>query len=62
MKKVFLMLAAVVLCASCEKAAYNEVADEEGFEYPTINIEKCICCYKCINSCPNKDRNRKDLL
>ena len=46
--------------AACPMSAITMEEDEEGFEYPTINIEKCICCYKCINSCPNKDRTRKD--
>lgn len=28
--------------------------DEEGFEYPQINDDKCIRCYQCIKVCPIK--------
>lgn len=34
MKKVLFLLAAVVLCASCEKAEFDVPSDEGGFEYP----------------------------
>ena len=32
------------------------VDDEEGFEYPKIDENKCIRCYRCIKVCPIKDR------
>lgn len=28
--------------------------NEEGFEYPQINENKCVCCYQCIKVCPIK--------
>lgn len=40
--------------AICTKSAIKMVEDEEGFEYPHINTEKCIKCYMCVNVCPIK--------
>lgn len=40
--------------AICPKSAITMVEDEEGFEYPQINSEKCIKCYRCVNVCPIK--------
>lgn len=40
MKKVFLLLAAVLLCASCEKAVFNDIEDEGGAEYPVYGQVK----------------------
>ena len=28
--------------------------DEEGFEYPQIDENKCVRCYQCIKVCPIK--------
>ena len=40
-------------CAyACPKDAITFVKDEFGFEYPTIDEEKCIDCHKCEKSCP----------
>ena len=45
-------------CAACASAcpvdAVSMVEDEEGFEYPIINAEKCVKCHKCIGVCPIK--------
>ena len=30
------------------------VEDEEGFEYPKIDENKCVHCYQCIKVCPIK--------
>ena len=40
--------------AICPKVAICMVEDEEGFEYPLINDDKCIRCYQCIKVCPIK--------
>ena len=37
--------------AICPKEAIYMVEDEEGFEYPVINKERCIRCYKCLQVC-----------
>ena len=45
-------------CTACYSAclveAISMTADEEGFEYPQINSDKCIGCGKCITVCPFK--------
>lgn len=39
-------------CANvCPKDAISFVADNYGFQYPTINEDKCIGCQKCIKTC-----------
>ena len=43
--------------AICPKAAIRMIEDNEGFDYPQINEELCIRCYKCINVCPIKKMN-----
>ena len=30
------------------------VEDEDGFEYPQVDAEKCIRCYLCLKVCPFK--------
>lgn len=40
--------------ATCPQSAIAMVEDEEGFDYPEINLEKCIRCYMCLNVCPIK--------
>lgn len=40
MKKVLFLLAAAVLCASCEKAVFNDLEDEGGAEYPVYGKVK----------------------
>lgn len=46
-------------CAeSCPKHSIEMKCDVEGFEYPTINYETCICCYKCLKVCPIKKKEK----
>ena len=40
--------------AACPKNAISMVADEDGFEYPQVDAEKCIRCYLCLRVCPFK--------
>lgn len=40
--------------AVCPKEAILMIEDKEGFEYPQINIDKCVCCYTCLTVCPFK--------
>lgn len=42
----------VMRCA--HKKAIDIVIDEEGFEYPLINCEKCVGCGICLKVCPIK--------
>lgn len=41
--------------AICPKWAIEMKEDEEGFEYPRIDEDKCVRCYQCIKVCPIKD-------
>lgn len=41
--------------AICPKRAISMVKDEEGFEYPHIDVERCIGCLMCLSVCPFKD-------
>ena len=34
--------------AICPKEAISMVEDEEGFEYPKIDENKCVHCYQCM--------------
>ena len=36
----------------CPQRAIPMEEDEEGFDYPVIDINKCIGCNKCISVCP----------
>ena len=40
--------------AICSQMAISMIEDEEGFEYPQIDENKCVRCYQCINVCPIK--------
>lgn len=40
--------------AVCPKEAIFMVEDEEGFAYPRVDENKCICCYQCLKVCPVK--------
>lgn len=48
---------------TCPVKAIEMKPDQEGFLYPTINAELCICCLKCISVCVfKKDQQEKGLL
>lgn len=36
----------------CPSDAIEMQYDDEGFEYPIIDLHKCIRCNKCIFVCP----------
>lgn len=38
--------------AVCSVNAITMNPDEEGFDYPEIDKNKCILCEKCISVCP----------
>lgn len=38
--------------AVCSKSAITMQADNEGFKYPVIDKDKCICCGLCCKVCP----------
>ena len=40
--------------AICPKNAISMVTDEEGFDYPIIDNNKCIKCHQCLMVCPFK--------
>lgn len=40
--------------AICSQRAISMVLDEEGFEYPSIEENLCIRCYRCTKVCPLK--------
>lgn len=40
--------------AICPQKAISMLEDEEGFEYPHVNEEKCIKCYLCMKVCSFK--------
>jgi len=41
--------------AICLQRAITMVADEEGFEYPQVDEDKCVGCYLCVKVCPFKE-------
>lgn len=41
--------------AICPKLAIGMIEDEEGFNYPIIDSEKCVKCYLCKKVCPIKE-------
>ena len=41
--------------AACPVDAIQMTADDEGFQYPQIDMEKCINCGKCDRVCPIKN-------
>lgn len=45
--------------AVCSVHMIDMKRDNEGFEYPEINEEKCIICRKCISVCPVKNQQNK---
>ena len=40
--------------AICCKDAIIMETDEEGFDYPKVDSEKCVRCYMCMKVCPIK--------
>ena len=44
--------------AICPKSAIKMVEDEEGFDYPVVDAEKCIRCYMCLKVCPIKEAKK----
>ena len=32
----------------CPYGAIAMIEDEEGFEYPRVDENKCVCCYRCV--------------
>ena len=45
--------------AICPVDAISMEPDEEGFLYPVVDAAKCIRCYKCINVCGFKERQKE---
>lgn len=45
----------------CAKHAITFVVDDEGFKIPQINMDKCVNCGLCLNTCPalNKEEQIK---
>ncbi len=52
-------------CASCANACplhiIKLVEDEEGFDYPRVDITKCVNCHICEKVCPLIDEKWNDL-
>lgn len=48
--------------AICPRNAITMVEDEEGFEYPQIDENKCVSCYRCMNVCPIKAAKREEMV
>lgn len=42
----------------CPKQAISMQPDEEGFDYPVIDDEKCVRCEMCLKVCPIKNAAR----
>lgn len=40
--------------AICPREAISMLPDEEGFDYPVINEDKCMRCGMCLKVCPIK--------
>lgn len=49
-----------VCMATCPVQAIEMIIDEEGFEYPIIDIKKCIQCNKCNIVCPMESPSRNE--
>jgi len=44
----------------CNQQAIQMVVDDEGFEYPVVNHNKCIKCYMCLDVCPIKHLTKEE--
>ncbi|WP_395549352.1 MULTISPECIES: 4Fe-4S dicluster domain-containing protein [unclassified Lacrimispora] len=42
----------------CTKKAIKMIEDEEGFDYPQIDENKCVKCYMCVNICPCNSKRK----
>lgn len=42
----------------CPKDAITYVTDKEGFWYPKVDSNKCVCCKRCISACPSLTDHR----
>ena len=42
--------------AICPQGAISMIEDDEGFEYPVINDNKCVRCCLCLRVCPIKGK------
>ena len=42
----------------CPKSAIEMKEDEEGFEYPSIDEDKCVRCGMCMKVCPIKEAKK----
>lgn len=42
----------------CSKHCITMQSDEEGFYYPSVNIDKCVDCGLCNNVCPMLNQNQ----
>ena len=38
----------------CPVNAISMEPDEEGFDYPVLDEQKCLKCHRCVNVCPFK--------
>lgn len=45
---------------ACPKHCIEMKIDEEGFSYPSINLEQCINCGLCYKSCPSVSVKRQE--
>lgn len=54
-------------CSACYSAcpvnAIQMMPDKEGFLYPAVDADKCVCCYRCLSVCAFKtdQKNRGSL-
>lgn len=45
---------------ACGSNAIEIVRDDEGFDRPVVNEDKCVSCGKCVRSCPVNNPVRVD--
>lgn len=47
-------------CVSiCPSGAIEMRADDEGFAYPCIDAQRCVCCRKCVQVCPVRTERQR---